>query len=84
MTMRKAERIIRKNKQKLSEQYMKIDTSVNGKNWNHKEIEVDFNYVILDDDSDMLLEQAEHFVKTDTYLSLSEDDIERAINILNQ
>lgn len=28
--MRKAERVIRKNKQKLSEQYRKIDTTVNG------------------------------------------------------
>ncbi len=35
------------------------------------------------EDGDMLLEQAEHFVKTDTYLGLSEDDVERAINILN-
>jgi hypothetical protein len=50
----------------------------------YKEIGVDFNYVILDDDSDMLLEQAEHFVKTDTLLGLSEDDVERAIKILNQ
>lgn len=54
------------------------------KNWNYKEIGSDFNYVILDDDSDMLLEQAEHFVKTDTLLGLSEDDVERAIKILNQ
>ena len=58
--------------------------SDNGQNWDWKEIGVDFNYVILDDDSDMLLEQAEHFVKTDTYLGLSEDDVERAIKILNQ
>lgn len=64
-----------------------IDTHIhseNGKNWNYKEIGSDFNYVILDDDSDMLLEQAEHFVKTDTLLGLSEDDVERAIKILNQ
>ena len=64
-----------------------IDTHIhseNGKNWNYKEIGVDFNYVILDDDSDMLLEQAEHLVKTDTLLGLSEDDVERAIKILNQ
>ena len=64
-----------------------IDTHIhseNGKNWNYKDIGVDFNYVILDDDSDMLLEQAEHFVKTDTLLGLSKDDVERAIKILNQ
>lgn len=64
-----------------------IDTHIhsdNGKNWNEKVVGVDFDYVILDDDSDMLLEQAEHFVKTDTRLGLTEDDVERAIKILNQ
>lgn len=63
-----------------------IDTHINRDNegnWNRKEIGIDFNYVILDDDSDMLFEQAEHFIKTDTYLGLSEDDVERAILILN-
>lgn len=64
-----------------------IDTHIhsdNGKDWYYKEIGVDFNYVILDDDSDMLLEQAEHFIKTDTYLGLSENDVEQAIKILNR
>lgn len=64
-----------------------IDTHIhsdNGNNWDRKEIGVDFNYVILDDDSDMLLEQAEHFIKTDTYLGLSEYDVARAISILNR
>ena len=62
-----------------------IDTHIhsdNGKDWDKKEVGVDFNYVILDDDSDMLLEQAEHFIKTDAYLGLSEEDVERAIKIL--
>lgn len=40
------------------------------------------NYVILDDDSDMLLEQANHFVKTDTYEGLTNENVEQAINIL--
>ncbi len=64
-----------------------IDTHIhseNGKNWNYKEIGDDFNYVILDDDSDMLLEQAEHFIQTDTINGISEKDVERAIKILNQ
>lgn len=63
-----------------------IDTHVhsdNGKNWNRKKVGIDFNYVILDDDSDMLLEQTEHFIKTDTYLGLSEDNVAKAISILN-
>ncbi len=64
-----------------------IDTHIhsdNGKDCGYKEIGVDFNYVILDDDSDMLLEQAEHFIKTDTYLGLSEEDVKQAIKILNE
>lgn len=64
-----------------------IDTHIhsdNGESWDSKEIGVDFNYVILDDDSDMLLEQAEHFIKTDTYLGLTKDDVEKAISILNR
>lgn len=38
----------------------------------------------MDNDTHILLEQAEHFVKTDTLLGLSKDDVERAIKILNQ
>lgn len=41
------------------------------------------NYVILDDDSDMLLEQKDHFIRTDPYLGINEDDVEQAIKILN-
>lgn len=40
-------------------------------------------YVILDDDSDMLLEQAPYFIKTDAVEGLSELDAENAITILN-
>lgn len=43
----------------------------------------DFQYVILDDDSDMLLEHADHFIHTDGYLGLSQEDAVRAICILN-
>lgn len=42
------------------------------------------NYVILDDESDMLLEQKKHFVKTDIYKGLSEKGVEKAIKILNK
>lgn len=41
-------------------------------------------YVILDDDSDMLLWQKDNFVQTDSELGLSEDDCEKAIWILNK
>lgn len=41
------------------------------------------NYVILDDDTDMLLWQADHFIKTDPYEGIVESDVEKAISILN-
>ena len=41
------------------------------------------NYVILDDDSDMLLGQREHFVKTHWKWGLSDSCVEEAIKILN-
>lgn len=42
------------------------------------------NYVILDDDSDMLLEQQEHFVKCNAYKDgFNEKCLQKAINILN-
>lgn len=46
----------------------------------HKDIE---NYVILDDDSDMLLWQKDNFIQTDTYEGITEKDVKRAIEILN-
>ena len=42
------------------------------------------NYVILDDDSDMLYIQKDHFIKTDTYKGLSEENVQQAIKILNK
>lgn len=40
-------------------------------------------YVIIDDDSDMLLEQAPYFIQTDAIEGLSEEDAKKAITILN-
>jgi hypothetical protein len=63
-----------------------IDANIhsdNGKNWEKKKIGTDYQYVILDDDSDMLLQQANHFIQTNGYLGLMEADVENAINILN-
>ena len=42
------------------------------------------NYVILDDDSDMLFGQQEHFVKTSWQQGLSKSDADEAIVILNK
>ena len=45
----------------------------------HTEIE---NYVIIDDDSDMLEEQKEHFVKVDASVGFIQRDYERCLEIL--
>ncbi len=42
------------------------------------------NYVILDDDSDMLFNQREHFVKTYTMHGLNKERADMAIEILNK
>lgn len=46
----------------------------------HPDIE---NYVILDDVANMLPEQQSHFVQTKYYYGLTDEDMEKAINILN-
>jgi hypothetical protein len=43
----------------------------------------DFTYVILDDDSDMLLEQSPYFIKTNSREGLTDDQVASAIKILN-
>lgn len=48
--------------------------------WEHPEV---VNYVILDDDSDMLLSQKKNFIKTHPYRGISKRDVEKAIKILN-
>lgn len=43
------------------------------------------NYVIFDDDNfDMLISQEEHYIKTDTYAGVSEQNIEKAYEILTK
>lgn len=48
-----------------------------------KKHKVDFTCVILDDNSDMLLEQAQCFVQTESTPGLQDHDVEKAIKILN-
>ena len=43
-----------------------------------------FNYVILDDNNDMLDEQQEFFIETDWELGINESDVEKAAEILNR
>ena len=42
------------------------------------------NYVILDDDMDMLLTQKDNFIQTDGYDGISDKDVIKAIEILNK
>lgn len=48
--------------------------------WEHQDVT---NYVILDDDSDMLLCQKGNFIKTNAYTGICKKDVEKAIKILN-
>ena len=48
---------------------------------NHKEID---NYVIIDDDSDMLEKQLDHFVVIDRYNGFTLDDYKKCKEILNE
>lgn len=41
------------------------------------------NYIILDDDSDMLYKQREHFIQTNEYDGLTEKIADRCIEVLN-
>ena len=42
------------------------------------------NYVILDDDGDMLLSQKDNFIQTNGYDGISNEDVIKAIRILNK
>ena len=64
-----------------------IDTHIhsdNGKNWERKKLGVDYQYVILDDDSDMLYTQRFNFIQTDSEIGLMMWEATKAVEILNQ
>ena len=54
-----------------------------GKVYNYKDSE-DYEYVILDDDVDMLLCQKDNFIHVDSYEALTEEDINKAIDIFER
>lgn len=66
-----------------TKQYKLYDEDGNFKKMKSNKVGVDFNYVILDDDSDMLLEHRPYFIKTHRIYGLSEQDAIQAIKILN-
>lgn len=64
-----------------------IDTNIHSKDgidFNRKKIGKDFNYVIIDDDTDMLLEHKDHFVHTNGHHGLTKYTAYKAISILNK
>jgi hypothetical protein len=53
--------------------------------WLKQQNDIDvINYVILDDDTDMLDSQKDNFVNTDAFVGLTWHDAEKAIEILNK
>lgn len=64
-----------------------VDTHIhsdNGKNWERKKLGKDFTYVILDDDCDMLLEHKDNFIRVNSEIGLTNDDVRGAVEILNK
>lgn len=53
------------------------------KKMRHQKLNIDYKYIILDDDSDMLLEHADHFIRCDSMEGLSPEQANRAIEMLN-
>jgi hypothetical protein len=49
----------------------------------YKKIGVDYNYLILDDDDDMLYEQRNNYIQTSFYGGLMAHHVELAVKILN-
>jgi hypothetical protein len=43
-----------------------------------------YNYVIIDDDADMLEEQLPYFIQTRFMVGLTKENVKEAINILNK
>ena len=54
-----------------------------GKVYSYKDSE-DYEYVIFDDDADMLMCQKDNFICVDSYTALLEEHIEKAIDILER
>lgn len=68
----------------LDEQYRVYKADGSFKMMRSNVVGRNFNYVILDDDSDMLLEHLQHFIKTDSFIGLTSFDADTAIEALNR
>lgn len=67
---------------KYKDEYAFVPRGVEIRYYLHKHKEID-SYVIIDDDSDMLLCQKDNFVQTDSIIGITEEDVRKAIKILN-
>jgi hypothetical protein len=63
--------------------FARINWSIDKQKEYAENSEID-NYVIFDDDSDMLYNQREHFIKTNQKTGLSDSDVEQAIELLKK
>ena len=55
-----------------------------GTKYGSKYYQKDYEYVIFDDDGDMLLGQIDNFIQTNRQTGLTQADIDKAIKILNR
>ena len=55
-----------------------------GTKYGSKRYQKDYEYVIFDDDSDMLLGQKDNFIQVDRQTGLTQADIDKAIKILKR
>lgn len=51
--------------------------------WNNSNMDINQNYVIIDDRTDFKPGQQEHFIHINPYCGITDDDMNKAINILN-
>lgn len=72
------------------DQWLKLQGLFQRINWSKEEQQKNIdkakvkNYIILDDDSDMLYSQKEHFVHTDNLYGLTDEDVDNSISILRK
>ena len=55
-----------------------------GTKYGSKYYQKDYEYVIFDDDADMLLGQKDNFIQTNRWTGITQEDIDRAKKILNR
>ena len=60
------------------------DTGIPYYRKHYNENDVDYEYVIFDDDTDFLLGQKDNFIQTNERTGITEEDVERARKILTR